>query len=383
MSVYKRPGSQVYSYDFRCRGHRFSGSTDCTTKREAEKFEDGLKRQIKAEAAERSAPMTFLTASSLWWEEKAQFRADHIDQERYLAWLQAVIGKKTPISLIDDSTIARAVARRRSEPVEFRNRDGKLTSPPHLPSSATVNRAVCEPMRAILRRAKKIWKQSVQDIEWSEHWLPEAQERVREASPEEEAALFETMRDDYAPALRFAFLSGCRRAEIVGLTWSRVDFFNREFSVIGKGDRTRTIPMTEEMYRLLWSLKDDHKTAVFTYVCKRPRERQKKGQRYPITIEGFKTAWRRAREKSGIEDFRFHDTRHTTATRLMRATGNLKATQRLLGHTEIATTSRYAHITKDDLRAALEASSNAYADRATKTATENPTGTQTHTAKTK
>lgn len=73
------------------------------------------------------------------------------------------------------------------------------------------------------------------------HWLPQAQERFREASLGEEALLLEIMRDDYGPALRFAFLSGCRRAEIVGLTWAKVDFFNRAFTVVGKGDKARII----------------------------------------------------------------------------------------------------------------------------------------------
>ncbi|WP_246259218.1 tyrosine-type recombinase/integrase [Chelativorans oligotrophicus] len=360
MSVYKRPGSEFYSYDFRCRGHRFSGSTSCTTKREAEAYEKDLKRQVRAQTADMSAPMTFITASTLWWEQKGQFRGDSVDQERYLAWLQDFIGRKTLIADISDSEIARAVAKRRGEPVEFRNKNGKLTKPPHLPSNATVNRAVCEPMRAILNRARKIWKQKVQDIEWKDHFLEESQERVREATPGEESTALAKMRDDYEPALRFAFLSGCRRAEIVGLQWSKVNFFSREFTVTGKGDRSRTLPMTEPIFALLWELKDHHPEYVFTYICRRPRKGQVKGKRYPITIEGFKTAWRRGRKRAGLVDFKFHDTRHTAATRLMRATGNLKLAQKLLGHTEIATTSRYAHVTKDDLRAGMDAAHAGY-----------------------
>lgn len=294
--------------------------------------------------------------------------SDSADQERYLAWLQEVIGRKTPISSISDSDIARAVAKRRGAPVEFRNKKGKLTRLPHLPSNATVNRAVCEPMRA-----KRDWKQNVKDIEWSVHWLPEALERVREASLTEETTLRNVIRDDYEPALNFAFISGCRRAEIVGLTWAKVDFFNREFTVTGTGDKTRTLPMTDAIFALLWSLKNHHKESVFTYVCQRPRKGQVKGSRYLITIEGFKTAWRRTKNKAGVQDFKFHDTRHTTATRLMRATRNLKAAQHLLGHTDIATTSRYAHVTKDDLRAAMEASSAAFAPTTAKSPTETTT----------
>ena len=52
-------------------------------------------------------------------------------------------------------------------------------------------------------------------------------------------------------------------------------------------------------------------------------------------------------------DYRFHDNRHTAATRFLRATGNLKLCQMFLRHENIATTMKYAHATNDDLRKAL------------------------------
>ncbi|MCB8835977.1 site-specific integrase [Aurantimonas sp. VKM B-3413] len=182
------------------------------------------------------------------------------------------------------------------------------------------------------------------------------------------------MREDYQPALAFAILTGCRRAEIVGLTWARVDFFNRCFTVTGKGDKIRTIPMSSAVHELLWSLKDHHPEAVFTYRAVRARKPTQcggarvRGQRYPITIEGFKTAWRRGPKASGVADFRFHDTRHTAASRLVRARGNLKLAQKMLGHSDLATTTKYAHVTDDDLREAMEAASTA----PTKTSTQTP-----------
>lgn len=338
MSVYKRPGQAFYSYDFRFRGARFSGSTECTTKREAERYEQETRDQAKAATAERSKPMTFAVASSLYWDEKAKFLANSDDYERYLAWLQKHVGKATLISAISESDIASLVARRRGEEV----------------SNATVNRSVTQPMRAIMRRCFKTWKQTVQDIDWKDHFLPEAQERVREASPGEEAAILDKTREDYEPAIRFALLTGCRREEIVGMRWQHVDFFNDQFTVTGKRDKSRTIPMSSVVRALLWELKDNHPSAVFTYICKRASKDRERGARYPITKEGFKTEWRR-HGRTGAADFRFHDTRHTAATRLTRATGNLKQVQRLLGHTELATTARYAHVTTEDLRAGLEA----------------------------
>ncbi|MEQ8450597.1 MAG: site-specific integrase [Nitratireductor sp.] len=339
MSVYKRAGQAVYAYDFRVRGVRFSGSTGCTSRREAERYEETARTAAQAQVIDRTKPMTFAVASSLYWDEVGQHHRNHVDTERSLAWLQKQIGKSTKISAISAATIASAVAKRRGEGV----------------SAATVNRSVCEPLRAILKRCGGVWGQKVQPISWKDHFLKEPQERIREANIDEEAKLLATIRADYRPALRFAFMSGCRLNEIVTLEWSRVDFFNRQYTVIGKGDKARSIPMTDAVYELLWGEKDNHPTSVFTYKAVKTRDGKQRGKRYPLTENGLKTQWRRVKRDAGVTNFRFHDTRHTAATRLLRASGNLKYVQKLLGHAHLATTSRYAHVTTDDLRAGLEA----------------------------
>ncbi|MDR3470220.1 MAG: tyrosine-type recombinase/integrase [Devosia sp.] len=78
--------------------------------------------------------------------------------------------------------------------------------------------------------------------------------------------------------------------------------------------------------------------------------------RYPMTESGLKIAMRRAVKLAGVEDFHFHDTRHTAATRALRAS-NLRVVQILLGHKDVATTTKYAHAFAEDVRAALNASS--------------------------
>lgn len=361
MSVYKRKGSDTYSFDFELYGARHSGNTGEPTKRRAEQYVSDLKKTLKSAKAESSKPMNFGAAWSLYWDQVGAFHGNSSDTARSLEWLEKNLGRSKMLSSISDADVAALVAKRRGE--KFR---GKFVSP------ATVNRTVTDPLRAILKRARDVWGQSVQKIVWKNHWLKEAQERVREASSLEEEILTGKMRPDYAPALQFAILSGCRREEIVGLTWRSVDFINRTITVTGKGNKTRSFPMTEAIRNVLLPLLEHKSTAVFTYVCRRPRPGQVKGQRYPITIQGFKTEWRRTKGRSGIEDFRFHDTRHTAASRLVRATGNLKLAQRLLGHSELATTSRYAHVTDDDLRAGMEAASP----------TQNPTQEPSDGAKT-
>ena len=115
MSVYKRPGSTIYSYDFRFRGERFSGSTECTSKREAERFEEEVRRQVKANVIDTAKPLTMAEAAALYWIEVGQHHADPKATLRILGWLQDNIGKTTQISDISDAMVARLVAKKRGE----------------------------------------------------------------------------------------------------------------------------------------------------------------------------------------------------------------------------------------------------------------------------
>jgi integrase len=172
---------------------------------------------------------------------------------------------------------------------------------------------------------------------------------------DEEAALFTALRPDYHPIVRFALLTGCRLAECVGLTWTDVHWGERLIWVNGKGGKRASIPMPPAVRDLLWPLQGQHPTAVFTYAADRGARAVRKGSRQPVTYEGLKTHWRRAKAASGVPDYRFHDNRHTAATRVLRASGNLHIVKRMLRHEDIATTVKYAHSQHDDVMAAMEA----------------------------
>lgn len=260
-----------------------------------------------------------------------------------IAWLIEQMPKGQRLIDINNSLVANLVARRRGEGV----------------SPATVNRTVTEPLRRVLRYAGEAWDQPLPDVKWRRHFLAEPKERIRELKDGEEGKLLAAMPDDYRDVVRFALMSGCRLAECVNLKWSDVDWGSREISVLGKGEKRATIPLTAEMRELLFPLLKHDPKHVFTYARRRVRGLHKRGDRSPITYEGMKTAWRRAIASTDIEDFRFHDNRHTAATRLMRSGANLKSVQKLLRHEDIATTTKYAHITMDDLRDAMEKASSA------------------------
>lgn len=361
MSTYKRKGAEVYSYDFWHGGRRFLGSTEEKTKRAADAVERQKKAEAKQEIAQADAmdaPRTWELAASRWYLEVGQHHKNaHVDAA-CLDWLTRAIGRTTLLIDIDDNRVSALVSKRRNE---FRQ-VGKTESRTKKVSNATVNRTMTEPLRKVLLRAAKVWKVRVADVNWGSHMLAEPQERVREASRGEESKIMAQLERGYDEAVEFAFVNGCRRMEIVGLRWGKVDFFGRQFTVTGKGDRERTIPMNERTFDLLWSLRGHHEEYVFTFEAQRTRRHGPrdlvKGERYPMTEAGLKSAMRRAVPRAGVENFRFHDTRHTAATRVLRKS-NLRVAQVLLGHKDIKTTTKYAHAMAEDVRAALEAASPA------------------------
>jgi site-specific recombinase XerD len=70
--------------------------------------------------------------------------------------------------------------------------------------------------------------------------------------------------------------------------------------------------------------------------------------------QSFRTTFERAVRQAGIQDFTFHDLRHTFASRLVMAGVDLPTVQKLLGHKEITMTLRYAHLSNDHMQAAVK-----------------------------
>lgn len=349
MTVYKPKGSPYYHYDFQAKGKRYYGSTGLASKRDAERYERDRRTEAALGKTEKPS-LTVDEATGVYWDNRGQFESNKVTTEYQLANLNRLYGSRTFLHDIDDLSIAKAIATRRGE--TKRNSED-------LVSNATVNRET-ELLKRVIRHVSKTYK--APDIEWRRHKLKERAERIREASDTEEAALFEVLRQedaDLADLVEFALLSGARKDSVVKLLWSKVDLSKGEASVLAKGKVWHKILLTPRLVAIIAN-RPKVGPFVFTYVCKRPspargdRPRRIKGERYPFSKNGWARRWYAALKEAGLVDFRFHDLRHTAGTRITRVS-NLKVAQKLLGHTRIETTARYAHVDEVDIRAAMTA----------------------------
>jgi integrase len=354
MSVYKRHGSPYYRYDFEFKGTRFSGSTECTNKRDAEAFEQQKRKELKREFDNsrrlEGAPMTLDQALGRYWDEVGQHAKSHRQVEWSSHYLIKHLGADKPLRDITDSDVSALVARRRGDTVVNLNHQKsarKNKPPPKRVSVATVNRSVIEPLKRVMRRAEESWGETVGKIKWKEHRMKEPGERVRSASDDEEGAIFAKLPAHYHPVILFAIKSGCRASEICGLNWNDIDWKAKRVTIRGKGGKVAQIPLTAAMVKVLKPLKPDNA------IGRVPVFRNMGGE--PLTYRALSAAFRTACEKAGVKNLRLHDLRHTAATRLLRETGNLRMVQRLLRHSDVSTSAKYAHTADDELLAAMDA----------------------------
>ncbi|MCA1458033.1 site-specific integrase [Bradyrhizobium sp. BRP22] len=360
MSVYKTPKSPFYQYDFRHGGRRFFGSTECTARKEAEKFESVEKEKAKKLIkASRRAKASLLIGDVVvrLWNDEAQYDADPDATWTNLERLVNHFGEATPLTDIDHNKAKQMVAWRRGHRV---SRRGKRTKEQEaalpLVANATVNRSATKVLQRIFRFAKDEGAVFENEPKWDELLLPEPEERVRELQDNEATAFDAAMRADYEPFFAFVRASGMRFKECVTLRWSEVNFGTKQVVRLGKGGRRVVFPITDSIRDILFPLQGQHPEFVFTYVAMYGNKRigRVRGQRYPVTYNGTKSVWQAIRANSGVTDFRFHDYRHDFGTKLLRDSGNLKLVQKAMNHRDIKSTLRYAHVLDQDVAAAVE-----------------------------
>jgi integrase len=171
--------------------------------------------------------------------------------------------------------------------------------------------------------------------------LKENNTRERILSSAEAGRLIECASPELRPVLIIALNTGMRKSEILGLRWQDVDFV-RGFILIGdsKSGKSRKLPMNKTVFEALRGIQRRS-----DYVFFNPETE--------THIKGVTRLFAAALKTAEIRGVRLHDLRHTAATKMVEAGVDLVTVSKILGHSSIQMTMRYAYPTPENMRMAV------------------------------
>lgn len=212
---------------------------------------------------------------------------------------------------------------------------------------ATINRELTT-LKKAFNLARREWEWCTDNPVCRVSMERENNTRDRWLTADEEKRLLDASLPWFREVVLFALDTGMRMGEITALTWAGVDFFRRTVTVFrSKNGERRTIPINKTVLALLehkHSKRDKNAELVFT-------------SQAGTALDGanIRRALASALKISRIQDFHFHDLRHTCATQMVQAGVDLYKVQRILGHKSPIMTQRYAHHYPESLRGGVEA----------------------------
>ncbi|WDJ00326.1 site-specific integrase [Xanthomonas campestris] len=148
------------------------------------------------------------------------------------------------------------------------------------------------------------------------------------------------------PMVLVALNTGMRRGELLGLDWASVNLPGKLVTVTvanAKSRKARHIPLNTEAHDTLARWREQGAGGGLVFPSPRTGRR----------MDNISSSWEELCDTIALPDFRFHDLRHTFASRLVMAGVDLNTVRELLGHSDIRMTLRYAHLAPDKLAEAV------------------------------
>jgi integrase len=302
------------------------------TKEDAERMLRGIRTSVEqGEYVDATSAPGFSDFCVMFMERHGQHKPSYQEPSR-MDRIKAYFGNRK-LSAITSGHIEDYRIKRRAEP-DARDKKSNL-------SLGTIDREVTV-IRAILGKAVKWGRLGKNPADRVEDY-DEDNSRERFLSREEvRKLLWATKRVRSTllrPAVYLALETGMRKAELLSLRWQDVNFeASKILAQDTKSGEPRHVPMSRRARWLLNKLAARNPLSVWVF-----ESRNRKKERAHAT--DTKSAWRSALLKAGIEDFRFHDLRHTFASNFAMKGGNLYALSMILGHSSPKMTlDRYTHL---------------------------------------
>lgn len=180
--------------------------------------------------------------------------------------------------------------------------------------------------------------------------LKEDNKIERYLTPEQTIRLLSAVRHSQntllADIVAFLLFTGARKREALDAKWQDIDWRQKIWRIPKtKSGKVRHVPLSSGALKLLHQVKDKANLNI-AHIFANPRT--------GMPFVSIFCSWNTARQEAGLPELRIHDLRHSFASFLVNAGRSLYEVQELLGHADIRTTSRYAHLSRERLREAVE-----------------------------
>lgn len=319
MSLIRRGESKIYSYEFSVAGHRYRGSTGTTSLTLAKQFEAKLKEDIWGQIKLGNKPRYgWFDAVERFCSEMQTGRTtkdeEQINKEKGM--LAIITEEWGNLSL--EAINANLISQLAHTLIEGRK-------------PATVNRYLAV-LKTLLRKACYEW-------EWTARvprikMFKENNERVRWLTRDEALKLLSVLPPEHEKMARFALATGVRQRNLLRLQWSQIDL-EREIAWFyanqTKNKASLGIPLNKDAMAVLLQQLGKHTTYVFA---------SRGCARNGIDSD----VWKRALGKAELEDFKWHDLRHTWASWHVQAGTPIHVLKELGGWKTLSMVLRYAHL---------------------------------------
>ena len=321
MSLYKRNDSPRWWVKISHGGRTIQRSTGTEDKAQAQEYYDKLKVSLWEQQRLGIKPRRAWKEAVVRWLAETSDKATHDGDIKKLRWLDAFLGKL----MLDEITLD-VIDRVKSERLKT-------------VSKSTVNRYLAV-VRSILLRARDEWE-----------WIDKAPKvklfreppgRERSITVEQAEALLRELPAHQRDVVLFTLATGLRQSNALRLEWSHVNLESGHAWVDADQSKNRrpiAVPLNSKALEVLRRQIGKHPVRVFTYAG-RPLDRANTH------------AWQRALKRTRIENFRWHDLRHTWATWHRQSGTPTHELQRLGGWRTSVMVERYAHLAPDHLATA-------------------------------